>query len=281
MWSPEPRNIRIVNWNANSVAKRAKRNELTHFLEREEIDVGIITETRLSRNTSFSLPEHAVVQLDRTDSSGGGVAILIRHNIPYEELPDPETNIIQAKGVIIYTPREAITFFAVYAPKQCRDIYGTSDAFADDLAILTNGRTPFVVAGDLNARHTTWGDWKNNKNGQILANHLKSGKCTIHYPEDPTFAKSGSIIDVFLSDPWTKLGKPVTYDDRMGSDHFPVLCELECTPTRDYHRENLFWPVFTNFDHQISRQEPFIAVEEFVEKVNRRCQEILSLAWFD
>ncbi|KAL9702246.1 hypothetical protein quinque_005764 [Culex quinquefasciatus] len=186
-----------------------------------------------------------MIRLDRPNSSGGGVAVLVKQGIRYNILPHPKTSIIEAIGVNIHAEQGDVKLFAVYAPRQCVDSNGTSDLFAEDLRKLTDGQTRYVVAGDLNARHPQWRNHIRNKNGALLADHLSSGTCDIYFPDDPTFlspAGTPSTLDVFLSD--LPLSKPTTIQD-LSSDHYPVVCKLECTPTparpamrRDYHRVN-------------------------------------------
>lgn len=243
MGSREPLTLYLSNWNARSVGP--KKFELENFLARNRIDVGVITETRLNPSKNFSLSEHYIIRLDRANSSGGGVAVLIKQGIRYSILPHPKTSIIEAIGVNIHTEQGDVKLFAVYAPRQCVDSNGTSDLFAEDLRKLTDDQTRYVVAGDLNARHPQWRNHIRNKNGALLADHLSSGTCDIHFPDDPTFlspAGTPSTLDVFLSD--LPISKPTTIHD-LSSDHYPVVCKLECTPTparpamrRDYHRVN-------------------------------------------
>ena len=154
MGSTEPRSIKIANWNARSV--RAKKIELGTFLAQHDIDVGVITETRLSPKVNFSIPKYTtMVRLNRPDSSGGGVAVIVKQGIRYKILPHPRTSIIEAIGIQIHTPQGDISFYAVYAPRQCVDSNGSSKLFSEDLKKLNNG-SGYVIAGDLNTRHTLW-----------------------------------------------------------------------------------------------------------------------------
>lgn len=201
MGSSEPRSLCVSNWNARSV--RPKKIELEEFLARKKIDVGVISETRLTPSRNFSLSGHYTIRLDRDNSSGGDVAVLIKQGIRYDILPHPRTSIIETIEVNIHARQGDIQLFAVYAPRQCVDSNGTSELFAEDLRKLTDNRTRYVVAGDLNARHPQWRNHITNKNGALLADHLSSGTCDIHFPDDPTFlspAGTPSTLDVFLSD---------------------------------------------------------------------------------
>lgn len=268
MGSIEPRRLRIANWNARSV--RAKNIELSNFLAHHNIDMGVITETRLNTANNFALPTHTMVRLDRPNSSGGGVAVIIKQGIRFEILPHPKTSVIEAIGVKIHTANGYITLFAVYTPRQCVDKNGTSKHFVEDLGKLTDNRSNFIVAGDLNARHTLWRNSTCNKNGNLLADHLSTGTYNIHFPDDPTFlspASTASTLDLFLSD--LALSKPVTHHD-LSSDHFPVVCELTCDPTptapamrRDYHRVN--WVAFSRLVDSRLPEQPDISTTDAID----------------
>lgn len=281
MGSTEPRSIRIANWNARSL--RAKKIELGNFLAQQNIDAGVITETRLNPTTNFSLPNHITIRLDRPNSSGGGVAIIIKRGIRYEILSHPKTSIIEAIGVKIHALHGDISLFAVYYPRQCVDSNGTSKLYLEDLQKLTDARTRFLVAGDLNARHTLWRNHKGNKNGDLLAEHLTSGTCTIHFPDDPTFLSPAGItstLDVFLSD--LALSKPVTHHE-LSSDHYPVVCELEISPTpapsekrRDYHRVN--WVAFSRLVDSRLPDEPDLPSVEAIDSHLRVFEEAIHAA---
>lgn len=271
MGSIEPHCIRIANWNARSV--RAKKIELGNFLAQQNIDVGVITETRLNPSTNFSLPNHTVIRLDRPNSSGGGVAVLVKQGIRYQILPHPKTSVIEAIGVKIHALHGDVLLFAVYMPRQCLDTDGTSTLFAEDLQKLS-AKPGFVVAGDLNARHPLWQNHRHNRNGNLLADHLSSATCTVHFPDDPTFlspAGHTSTLDVFLSD--LPLKKPITHHE-LSSDHYPVVCELDCKPTvapqamrRDYHRVN--WVAFSRLvDARLPENADLSSIEAIDNQLN-------------
>ena len=127
--------LRLLNWNARSI--RAKKIELEDFLRSQSIDVGIITETRLNSNISFSIAGFTTIRLDRSGSSRGGVAIILRKGVAYQPIPHPRTEIIEAIGVEIQTSTDNIRIFAAYCPRQCRAKNGEARILKSDLAKLT------------------------------------------------------------------------------------------------------------------------------------------------
>jgi hypothetical protein len=60
-----------------------------------------------------------------------------------------------------------------------------------------------LILGDLNARHTTWGDTRNNQAGRILAQFGQDEQMLISSPTENTFLcdNGGSVIDLALMTP--------------------------------------------------------------------------------
>lgn len=124
------------------------------------------------------------------------MAIIVKHGICYEVVAN---QCLRSYHVKIHTFHGDFTLMAMYVPKQCVDRNLTAQLFTEVLRKLTDNRTGFVVAGDLNTRYTLRRDHVCNKNGAILADHLST--CCIHYPDEQTFlspASTTSIVDVFL-----------------------------------------------------------------------------------
>lgn len=114
----EPKPLKILNWNAHSV--RVKKLELMDFIRSHKIDIGILTETHLSPSISFSVPEFSTVRLDRTQSKGGGVAILIRKGIRFHILSHPGTSVIESLAVEIETSSGKLHICSVLSASMCR-----------------------------------------------------------------------------------------------------------------------------------------------------------------
>lgn len=74
-------NFRIVIWNSRGI--RNKIYEFFDFLLRETVDIGLLSETWLKKDISMHHPEYYCYRKDREDHRGGGVAIVVRKNIPH------------------------------------------------------------------------------------------------------------------------------------------------------------------------------------------------------
>ena len=263
--------LRILNWNACSIAR--KTLELSDFLRSNKVEVAAITETHMQPGDKVWIPDYIPVTLERTHAQKGGVAVLIHHLTPYRVLPSFRTDFVEAVGVEIETSIGPVAFVAAYCPKQCRIKDGTLAKFKNDIGKLTRRYSKFVVAGDLNARHSLWGNTRNNKNGEVLAEDLQSGHYVIINPETPTFfspAGAGSTLDIILTNV-SEFCTPPQALTELSSDHLPVIFELDCSPNKrqqhrrhNYHRAN--WPRFQQFVDDQVEENPVLDSTEAIDR---------------
>ncbi|KAL4131085.1 hypothetical protein QTP88_008434 [Uroleucon formosanum] len=121
-----------------------------------------------------------------------------------------------------------------------------------DLDALTKHSGPFIIGGDLNAKHTDWYSLHSNKSGKIIAQHAESANrytivasdSPIHYPYIPTHRPD--VLDIFLLDT-PNLNHILTNHCDFSSDHNPQLLSLtsqlsQCGPPSARKRIN--WKKF-------------------------------------
>ncbi|XP_055633637.1 uncharacterized protein LOC129773979 [Toxorhynchites rutilus septentrionalis] len=216
--------------------------EFIGFLNEQNIDIAIVTETHLKPEVNMYLPDFWLLRLDRTDSRGGGVAVILRRNIRCKLLPCFQLRTIEALGVDVSTSVGPITFIAAYYPRQTNVRDGSTATLKRDIVKLTRRRENFIIAGDLNAKHQAWGNSRRNQNGTVLAEDLQAAQYTILSPDSPTrLSRSGahSTIDFFLIN-MANISNPVVYQV-LSSDHYPVVAEVGSTihrfqvSRRNYH----------------------------------------------
>ncbi|XP_062565592.1 uncharacterized protein LOC134227903 [Armigeres subalbatus] len=220
-----PNSLKVLNWNVCSIDP--KKEELSKFLKYHEIDVAVLTETHLKPKKTFSISGYDDERQDRKDRPKGGVAILVRNTISHSRV-EVATSVIESAGVELELAGEKLIIYASYCPEQCNS--KTEKQFIKDLRLLTRPKTKtkFLVIGDLNARHTFWGDDKNNKNGELIFDDASHHKYYVKLPEDPTFItckSNASYLDICLAN--FVIDKPKRTDPRyLKSDHFPVIYDL-------------------------------------------------------
>lgn len=113
---PNLDSLHVINWNGRSVFN--KKLEFFDFLERHNVDVGIVTETWLQNKHSFVHPNFSCVRFDRITSDaerGGGVLIAVRKGLKFTEL-NISTKVIETVGISIHTADGELHLLAAYFP---------------------------------------------------------------------------------------------------------------------------------------------------------------------
>lgn len=261
--------LTIVTWNACSV--RAKTIELADFTRKHNVDVGLLTETHLKSGDNFYLPDYVTIRLDRINSRGGGVAILVKRGIKYNTLPHVRTSVIEALSVEVESSTGFIQFTAAYCPHQCVNSNGLAAKFRNDLTAITRTSSRFIIGGDLNARHEAWRNYQQNQNGRLLFDHSQHGLYTIQFSDEPTFispAGNPSTLDLFLSN--IELSKPEGLNE-LSSDHRPVKAEVGVNVVhaprqlrKDYHHVD--WAAFARTVDNNIEEHPLLDTAEDIDR---------------
>lgn len=210
--TPEPTqnlgSIKIASINSNSLVSHSKRFELLNFIEKHDIDIALVSETKLNHRHNLEFANYKMVRNDRTASSkGGGTAILVRNVIPFELVYTPSSannKILEYSIIKIKTASSFLLIIALYANNEVSHLFTDE---LDDLFVKLNlhaANNFYVIAGDFNARHTDWGDSVNKGKGILLRRWLDdaglSFRATIIPPVAPTFPSANSFLDLCLID---------------------------------------------------------------------------------
>lgn len=135
--------LRILAWNSNSI--RYKLLELELYNQKENFDIICLSETKLDKDyKNLKLPGYSCYRQDR-NSDGGGVAILIKSNIPHCEFQVPNMKSVEVIGVKLKCNTKTFTILSAYKPPKNK--LNTSD-----LNTLFHQVNP-VVLGDLNCKN--------------------------------------------------------------------------------------------------------------------------------
>jgi hypothetical protein len=125
------------------------------------------------------------------------------------------------------------------------------EKFRADIIKLTTQTCPYLLIGDLNAKHTLWNNSNINNNGKILASLSDLGYFTVFPPDRPTrtsFSGTSSTIDIILTNIPDKIIYSSTIYD-LPSDHYPTITSVLSKSTTksgphkiDYN--NADWNIF-------------------------------------
>ena len=78
------KHLRCCAVNVNSICNVKRRYDLQSFLNRNNIDIALISETKLNHRHKVSIQNYDAIRNDRQSAQrGGGTAIIIRNDIRY------------------------------------------------------------------------------------------------------------------------------------------------------------------------------------------------------
>lgn len=159
-------NINVMFWNCRSI--RNKIFELIHFLNSNNVDICLLSETWLSDENTFYHPQYSCVRRDRVGRNGGGVAILVKKTIQFNIIPCIATEVVENVGIeISFRENSNLRIYSVYFPGgQNNSVF--RNKFKSDIRKMLNMPYKYMICGDLNSRHRSWNCLRANPWGNIL-----------------------------------------------------------------------------------------------------------------
>jgi hypothetical protein len=214
-----------MTWNANGIL--GKLGELKVFLKMHDVGIMLITETKLLKTDKINIDPYNILRKERnTDTRGGGVAILVKHGIPYIKA-QVAANEIECTAIKL---SNNIVIAVVYN-RPCNKYK------IESIRKICNTHNNIIIGGDLNSKHIDWGNNSNNTNGITLHNLINSSNININHPSSHTHYPSNnsdpSTIDFFLLKNITNYTIAHTLHE-LPSDHYPVEMHIN-----DITRQNL------------------------------------------
>lgn len=212
--------IKVVFWNANMILN--KLEELKAYLLEEDIDIALINETHLRPSIRITVPNYNCYRRDRLITKGGGVAVLIKRNLPHEPLPEIKEGRLESVGIQLQTKQGKLNLYAAYIPPG-------DDLPEEQLNEVFSNSTPTIIAGDFNAKDHEWYSKTNNYRGTKLKNYRDHNKLNIIGPDEDTHFHSqnetADVLDIVISKD-IKWKIDLYVQVRLSSDHLPVVMEI-------------------------------------------------------
>ena len=264
-----------MNRTFNDLALR--KAELLNYMLENNVSVGFFSETYLKSYNDFYFPGYDVLRMDSpVNVHGGGIAIVVKENIVYDEIKVHSLNTIPFICAInVKVHGGPICLASIYVPNSISQIDKR------DLAYIMRLGERVIIAGDFNARHTEWNCTSINKRGKSLKNYIDDqlGRVTLHVPESPTFFpsdinKQPSYIDLCISKNMSSRNSPISLPI-CDSDHNPIVADFylaskfvkKSNPAFDYNKAN--WDAFkANLDRQLNADANIGSMSDLEDKVS-------------
>lgn len=183
--SPYDAPLKILQYNCNGL--RGNIHDILRFMEKHNILIAAIQETKMTVRANITTLNHSLVRLDRERGGiGGGLAFLIHKSIQYSivTLPPP-TNVsppIEQQAISITSGTNTITLVNIYIPpvSSCPNA-----SFTNIEHILEEGHS--IIMGDFNGHHPLWNSaLPVDARGTELANQISDSDYEVMNDEAPT-----------------------------------------------------------------------------------------------
>ncbi|KZS10253.1 Uncharacterized protein APZ42_025309 [Daphnia magna] len=221
----------LVQWNTRGLTK-SRLEEFRNFLSSSTPSIVLLCETIWNNKFSVKFRTYNLINKNRTDRPGGGVAILVHHLIPYTTLVIRTSPNTEAVGISInVTGYGKIDIISVYCPHgDC-----TKEEITQLLGSSNTHKT--LVGGDPNGHHESWSsNQRPNRSGKsIYSALLETPEFTLITPPklgtyvNPSTGRT-STLDLTTMSAVLACDATVTLGPYIGSDHLPVIIDNKMLP---------------------------------------------------
>jgi exonuclease III len=193
----------------------------------------MITETHFTPNTNFKLYRFTTHVTNHPNNTAHvGTAIFVSSRIHHCLLPPYQEHAIQATNIQINVDSIPIILLSVYCPPNHNK---SKNKFNSLFNILGN---TFIVGGDFNAKHNTWGCRVENQICKTLFQTITDNHFSVISPPGPTYwsthlNRHPDTLDYFVTKLPNHLTTLVNNICDLSSDHSPVILTLRGNPTHN------------------------------------------------
>lgn len=240
-----------MQWNARSAM--SNKLSLQNFLQSENIDIALISETWFKHNININFCGYNLIRKDRYDGKAG-VAILINKKLIFKEIKISNNfhDSILVCCAEVSCNETPITFLSIYRPP---NIGSTTN---DWMNIFKQIHPPLIIGGDFNAHNYLWGSNRNDPVGLQIIHAIDELELVVLNTGPSTrLDRPGiqkSVVDLSLAS--TDIANKITWNvfpDCLGSDHFPLMMKLESIhhkneyifPKSKWNLNKANWPLYT------------------------------------
>ena len=154
---------------------RTHKTELQAFLEDHSPDVVTLNETFTKNGYKYNMPHHTAVTRNREHGKGGGVAILLRHDLAYTEIDDIQltssTDNEQLTVAIRLDSNREFYVSIVYCPR--------ANPSVELIDGLCENRDQIILTGDFDSKHPELGNDQTKPSGTRLVTATQNNNLTL------------------------------------------------------------------------------------------------------
>lgn len=200
-------NIKIIALNVNSIVANNRRVNLTEFLKNQNPDITLLGETKSNKRHVLNFENYQIERSDRETSmaASGGTAIIIKNEYKYERIQIKnmfQFKNVEATIVKLKMGNENLYIISIYAAPKSRgdENYDTELREIFEKLELLDPNNYYVIAGDMNGRHTEWKSPRTNYRGEHLKRWLDTEgfmyKAKLLLPNEASFERGNSFVDI-------------------------------------------------------------------------------------
>lgn len=202
--------LKIIHVNVNSLIKISRRYELNNFIKNNNPDIVLLNETKLNNKHKLFFENFKLVRSDRKGNNrGGGTAILVRKEIKFNTISNSTIDAfkyLETCIIKIHTESNNVIYIisAYYPPGNNDESLKRELQKLFESLNLESHNNFYILAGDLNCKHTDWGNSVNNHKGTIMKDWLMNNdirfRINLFASVSPSYPRTNSYLDICIAD---------------------------------------------------------------------------------
>lgn len=201
----------------------------------------VFVESWLTEKDKIHFPGFLTYRKDRVHSRGGGILLLIRQSLSFQEIAHTSSpcESVELVGLQFTNSYPNFDLFVCYRAPGVTLSQSQWDCIFSNMHPSHNT----LIMGDFNAHNVVWNCYNTDMNGTHLLNSIDSTDLIIHnhstYSHVNSINSSKSNIDLIITS--TLFSDKLSFsvgDDTLGSDHFPFHVELNVE--KSYYKKKSF-----------------------------------------
>ena len=265
--------MKIVQWNMTSYQTNFEELKLL-IHEMGNPSCLCLQETRHGDRTLRAPSGYKIIQSQyrRDDDHERGVALLLNENVHFERIPLRLSGNIEAVAARVWSGQYysvCSMYLSPNLPIRGRDI--------EDL--ISQLHDPLLILGDMNARHTAWGEPCQNSKGTMFYNLIVDNHLGLLNEEQKTHyctrTGTSTLIDLSIASSSALPDfEAVVSECRYGSDHHPVAImkrppPVIGEPSLRFKTEKADWNEFKALTENYEKPESSSSINSNVEHLTQ------------